>query len=665
MSEYSAPPWAGTPAEEFSLECLKGGAIVERLELSRRSHYILGRHGEKAHHVLMHPTVSRLHAVLQFAASADGDASAPTSGPTPSPPEPAAPLYLYDLGAAHGTYLNKRRVEARTYIGLRVGDMLRFGQSTRLYIVAGPDLFRPAERSVRLHGGSASSTGSGGAAADAAAKQRQRQKVKEAHMRRRQAQVDAANTSKEGGEGGEGGDGDGSGGENGEEEEGGASWGFAEDAPDEDFEDDDEALAAMQERGDDLPEYLREHYAEQARRRGESVGGGIGGGGGGGGADGGPVHEKDKKVHAKLTAKREKLEKLNVESSRIRAKEGSQESGLTSGQSNRLQELEKAMGQIMEQIGNLESNLAQRREARSSSHKAKLVPAKTKAGLKKRRGGGGDDDDDFFDRASARQKRSKKPATSADEVLTFEALSAKQAGVEKNVERYRRRVGEAEHAQRSNAGAGDVDDLDAFMAANQQAAAAERAKVARKSLADELLELKRVQALVALVRPALPALARPAPSDHTAKAGTAAGATQIAASPSAAVGNASAAGPPPSKAVQPRHGKGQAQTVQPTRPAAPSAAVAAVAAAVPAKKEAKPDPKQEEVTFVRPAGLSHKVKSVDGTKKIQTEQAAKAAKRRVMGPSAAPPSRTTPASESMGEDVVECKTISISPHATA
>ena len=74
MSEYSAPPWAGTPAEEFSLECLKGGAIVERLELSRRSHYILGRHGEQAHHVLMHPTVSRLHAVLQFAANADGDA---------------------------------------------------------------------------------------------------------------------------------------------------------------------------------------------------------------------------------------------------------------------------------------------------------------------------------------------------------------------------------------------------------------------------------------------------------------------------------------------------------------------------------------------------------------------------------------------------------------
>jgi len=664
MSEYSAPPWAGTPAEEFSLECLKGGAIVERLELSRRSHYILGRHGEQAHHVLMHPTVSRLHAVLQFAANADGDASASTSASTPSPPEPAAPLYLYDLGAAHGTFLNKRRVEARTYIGLRVGDMLRFGQSTRLYIVAGPDLFRPAERSVRLHGGSASSTGSGGAAADAAAKQRQRQKVKEAHMRRRQAQVDAANTTREGGEGGEGGDGDGSGGgENDEDEEGGASWGFAEDAPDEDFEDDDEALAAMQERGDDLPEYLREHYAEQARRRGESVGGGIGGGGGGGGGgDGGPVHEKDKKVHAKLTAKREKLEKLNVESSRIRAKEGSQESGLTSGQSNRLQELEKAMGQIMEQIGNLESNLAQRKEARSSSHKAKLVPAKPKAGSKKRRGGGGDDDDDFFDRASARQKRSKKPAASADEVLTFEALSAKQAGVEKNVERYRRRVGEAEHAQRSNASAGDVDDLDAFMAANQQAAAAERAKVARKSLADELLELKRVQALVALVRPALPALARPAPSDHTAKAGTAAGATQIAATPSAAVGNASAAGPPPSTAVQPRQGKGQAQTVQPTRPAASSAAVAV---AVPAKKVAKPDPKQEEVEFVRPAGLSHKVKSVDGTKRIQTEQAAKAAKRRVMGPSAAPPSRTTPASESMGEDVVECKTISVFPHSAA
>lgn len=47
-----------------------------------------------------HPSISRLHAVLQFRAS-DGAA------------------FLYDPGSAHGTLVNKQRIPAQQYVPIR------------------------------------------------------------------------------------------------------------------------------------------------------------------------------------------------------------------------------------------------------------------------------------------------------------------------------------------------------------------------------------------------------------------------------------------------------------------------------------------------------------------------------------------------------------------
>lgn len=77
--------------------------------------------------VLEHPTISRFHAVIQF--KRRGDA------------------YLYDLGSTHGTFLNKNQVEKNTYIDLRVGDVIRFGRSTRMFIFQGPSELMPPVRS--------------------------------------------------------------------------------------------------------------------------------------------------------------------------------------------------------------------------------------------------------------------------------------------------------------------------------------------------------------------------------------------------------------------------------------------------------------------------------------------------------------------------------------
>ena len=48
---------------------------------------------------------------------------------------PEAGFYVYDLGSTHGTYLNKQKVRPRAYCRLRVGQMVRFGGSTRMFIL--------------------------------------------------------------------------------------------------------------------------------------------------------------------------------------------------------------------------------------------------------------------------------------------------------------------------------------------------------------------------------------------------------------------------------------------------------------------------------------------------------------------------------------------------
>ncbi|KAG6741906.1 hypothetical protein POTOM_055186 [Populus tomentosa] len=46
--------------------------------------------------------------------------------------------YLYDLGSTHGTFINKNRAEKRVYVALHVGDVIRFGHSSQLYIFQEP-----------------------------------------------------------------------------------------------------------------------------------------------------------------------------------------------------------------------------------------------------------------------------------------------------------------------------------------------------------------------------------------------------------------------------------------------------------------------------------------------------------------------------------------------
>lgn len=125
---YTVPAWSGPPVHNFSLEVLKDGAIISQFDVNEKGAYMFGR-VDLCDFVLEHPTISRFHAVLQFKSNGD--------------------VYIYDLGSTHGTFVNKNQVKKRVYVNLHVGDVIRFGHSTRLYILQGPPDLMPPEADLK------------------------------------------------------------------------------------------------------------------------------------------------------------------------------------------------------------------------------------------------------------------------------------------------------------------------------------------------------------------------------------------------------------------------------------------------------------------------------------------------------------------------------------
>lgn len=125
---YTIPPWSEPPCHPFFLEVLKEGSIIDQLNVSEKGAYMFGR-VDLCDFVLDHPSVSRFHAVMQFKQSGEA--------------------YLYDLGSTHGTSVNKKQVNKRVYTELHVGDVIKFGQSSRLYVFQGPTDLMPPEGDLK------------------------------------------------------------------------------------------------------------------------------------------------------------------------------------------------------------------------------------------------------------------------------------------------------------------------------------------------------------------------------------------------------------------------------------------------------------------------------------------------------------------------------------
>lgn len=160
---YIEPKWSNAPESHliYNFEVLKSGQIVETVkDLQSRAFWTLGKLPNNDI-VMAHPTISRYHAVLQYrpevmnndensSGSSDDDEDDSNSEQNARKSKIEKGWYLYDLNSTHGSFVNKMKVPPKTYVRLRVGYMLKFGASTRIYILQGPGFDEEAESELTI-----------------------------------------------------------------------------------------------------------------------------------------------------------------------------------------------------------------------------------------------------------------------------------------------------------------------------------------------------------------------------------------------------------------------------------------------------------------------------------------------------------------------------------
>ncbi|KAJ4939344.1 hypothetical protein JOQ06_028793 [Pogonophryne albipinna] len=137
---YTEPLWGGTaPDTPYALEILKNGTIIDTVPLTDKSYIVVGRL-PVCDVPLDHPSISRYHAIIQYRREqGEGESVGEERG-----------FYVHDLGSTHGTVVNKNKIPPKTFIRIRVGHVLKFGGSTRLFILQGPEFDEEKESELTV-----------------------------------------------------------------------------------------------------------------------------------------------------------------------------------------------------------------------------------------------------------------------------------------------------------------------------------------------------------------------------------------------------------------------------------------------------------------------------------------------------------------------------------
>ena len=127
MVRYSEPGEARKPKTKWRLYVFKGDEELPILYIHRQSAYLLGRDRKVADIPLDHPSCSKQHAVLQYR-------MVNFTRPNGSTGRKVTP-YIVDLNSANGTFVNNQKIESQKYVELMEKDVLKFGFSSREYVM--------------------------------------------------------------------------------------------------------------------------------------------------------------------------------------------------------------------------------------------------------------------------------------------------------------------------------------------------------------------------------------------------------------------------------------------------------------------------------------------------------------------------------------------------
>ncbi|TDH71649.1 hypothetical protein CCR75_001055 [Bremia lactucae] len=360
-------------------------------------------------------------------------------------------LFLYDMHSTHGCFVNKKRIPAEEFVRLHIGDVVGFGESMRLYAICGPPELLPAEyESLNL------------------VKFRERLETKV--------------------------------------EETGASWGFGNDAEDEESEEE-----ILDDKMEELPDYLRNFKEDDLPYTSRVTPS--------------QVNAKDERLFQQLQTRIRKMENLRIEKGRILAKQNRLD-GLTEGQQKTLERNELRIETLLKEIEDLEARIEAKTEQRT---KSSTGSGKKTGNRQEELYDYNSDEDDFYDRTSANQHKiaaRKQKVTGrittihsnsnakrrTNQVLTAESIHENVMKLEHELQKIQGDLSIAskeivekqgfQHQITSNR----EDSLDSFMTETTTQLHANKVDSLLKHKATIETALKRQQHLLVVATPALSAL---------------------------------------------------------------------------------------------------------------------------------------------------------------
>ncbi|KAG8901185.1 hypothetical protein FRB99_005494 [Tulasnella sp. 403] len=130
--KYNEPPEARKPSEGWRMYVFKGKEDLGLLHIARQSAYLVGRDQLVADIPIDHPSCSKQHAVIQFRQVQDKDEY--------GVPKAVVKPFIIDLESTNGTFVNDVAIPGSRYYELKLSDVIKFGQSTREYVLLHEDV---------------------------------------------------------------------------------------------------------------------------------------------------------------------------------------------------------------------------------------------------------------------------------------------------------------------------------------------------------------------------------------------------------------------------------------------------------------------------------------------------------------------------------------------
>ncbi|KAF9485850.1 SMAD/FHA domain-containing protein [Pholiota conissans] len=125
--KYNEPPEARKPIVGWRLYVFKDAEQLELLHIHRQSAYLVGRDRLVADIALEHPSCSKQHAVFQYRYIQEKDEFGSSKG--------VVKPFIIDLESTNGTIVNDETIPAARFYELKAGDVIKFGLSTREYVL--------------------------------------------------------------------------------------------------------------------------------------------------------------------------------------------------------------------------------------------------------------------------------------------------------------------------------------------------------------------------------------------------------------------------------------------------------------------------------------------------------------------------------------------------